>query len=59
MVDHGILCNNLRSIGVSSTLWFESYLSNCSQCVDVGGSRSEFLPVVASLRGAYLALCFS
>ena len=48
-VDHGILCDKLRSIGVSSTLWFESYLANRSQCVDVGGSRSEFLPVTCGV----------
>ena len=44
-VDHDILREKLKSIGVSSTMWFESYLSNRKQCVDVGGSRSDFLPV--------------
>ena len=44
-VDHNILCEKLRAIGVLSTSWFESYLMNRSQCVDVSGSRSEFLPV--------------
>ena len=48
-VDHGILCDKLKSIGVSSTVWFESYLSNRSQCVDVGGSRSEFLPITCGV----------
>ena len=44
-VDHGILNEKLRSIGVSSTSWFDSYLENRRQCVDVKGSRSEFLPI--------------
>ena len=44
-VDHNVLREKLRSIGVSSTAWFESYLSDRRQCVDVCGSRSEFLPI--------------
>ena len=44
-VDHSILREKLQAIGVSSTSWFESYLSNRRQCVEVGGTRSEFLPV--------------
>ena len=48
-VDHSILCEKLKSIGMSSTVWFESYLSNRSQCVDIGGTRSEFLPVTCGV----------
>ena len=44
-VDHGILIEKLKSIGVSSFPWFESYLTDRKQCVDIKGTRSEFLPV--------------
>ena len=30
-VDHNILCNKLKFMGVRSTKWFESYLGNRSQ----------------------------
>ena len=48
-VDHAILCEKLRSIGVSSIPWFESYLGNRKQCVEVNGTRSEFLPVTGGV----------
>ena len=48
-VDHSILSEKLKSIGVSSTSWFDSYLANRQQCVDVNGSRSEFLPVTCGV----------
>ena len=44
-VDHGILINKLHAIGVSSTAWFKSYLTERKQCVEVGSVFSEFLPV--------------
>ena len=44
-VDHAILLDKLSAIGVSSTAWFESYLCDRKQCVEVNGSRSEFLPI--------------
>ena len=44
-VDHGILIDKVRAIGVGLVAWFESYLSNRGQCVEVDGSRSEFLPI--------------
>ena len=44
-VDHAILLEKLRAVGVSSVAWFQSYLSGREQCVEIGGSRSEFLPV--------------
>ena len=34
---------------MSSTVWFESYLSDRSQCVDIGGTRSDFLPVTCGV----------
>ena len=48
-VDHAILSEKLKSIGISSTSWFDSYLQNRRQCVDVNGSRSEFLPVTCGV----------
>ena len=44
-VDHGIFLDKLRAIGVSSTAWFGSYLKDRRQCVEVNGSRSDFLPI--------------
>ena len=44
-VDHTILLDKLRAMGVSSTAWFESYLTCRQQCVVVNGVRSDFLPV--------------
>ena len=44
-VDHGILIEKLRAIGVGSVSWFSSYLSERRQCVDVAGTKSDFLPV--------------
>ena len=29
--------------------WFESYLTDRSQCVEVGGIKSEFLPVTCGV----------
>ena len=48
-VDHAILRDKLSAIGISSTRWFESYLSDWRQCVDVGGTCSEFLPVTCGV----------
>ena len=48
-VDHSVLLDKLRAIGVSSLSWFESYLSQRTQCVEVDGSRSEFLNVTCGV----------
>ena len=48
-VNHGILLNKLRAIGINSTDWFASYLSNRSQCVEVDGIRSDFLPITCGV----------
>ena len=48
-VDHTILLDKLRAIGVSSVSWFESYLSNRRQCVEVHGIRSDFLSVTCGV----------
>jgi hypothetical protein len=41
-VDHGILLTKLRAMGVqsNSVKWFQSYLSNRSQFVEIGGIQS-------------------
>ena len=50
-VNHGILLDKLRAIGISSSSvsWFESYLTNRMQCVEVDGTRSEFLPITCGV----------
>ena len=35
----------IKQNGVSTYSWFESYLSDRKQCVEVNGTHSEFLPV--------------
>lgn len=42
-VDHGILCDKLKAMGVSSIDWFRSYLSDRTQCVAVGGGSIRIL----------------
>ena len=41
-VDHVILLEKLKAIGVSSAAWFRSYLADRSQCVEVNNVRSSF-----------------
>ena len=48
-VDHSILLEKLSAIGVDSLAWFDSYLSNRRQCVDINGTRSEFLPMTCGV----------
>jgi len=40
-VDHSILCDKLSAIGVDSVPWFESYLTNRKQLVNVNGVCSD------------------
>ena len=44
-VDHAILVEKLKAIGVDSVSWFESYLSGRFQCVEVCGLKSTLLPI--------------
>ena len=44
-VDHGILIEKLRAMGVDNIDWFRSYLSDRRQCVDIAGYMSDFLPI--------------
>ena len=56
-VDHGILLMKLESLGLSKdvTRWFQSYLSDRQQLVDVSGTKSSYARFhVAFLRAQYL-----
>lgn len=62
-VDHNILCNKLKLMGIGSTKWFESYLSNRSQLVNVGEINSDTAAVTCgvpqgSILGPLLFLCY-
>ena len=62
-VDHGILLEKLRFMGVKSVDWFRSYLSDRRQCVMVDGVTSDFLDVncgvpQGSILGPILFLCY-
>ena len=47
VVCHVVLLDKLRGIGVSTSLlnWIWGFLSNCSMCVNVGGTSSSFRSV--------------
>ena len=62
-VDRSILCSKLKLVGVGSTKWFESYLSNRSQLVNVGKINSDVANVTCgvpqgSILGPLLSLCY-
>ena len=48
-VNHDILIEKLRAVGIDSCDWFSSYLGGRSQCVEVNGSRSDFLPITCGV----------
>ena len=62
-VHHSILCRKLKAMGVKSTGWFNSYLSNREQIVNVGGTDSEVCDLTCgvpqgSILGPLLFLCY-
>ena len=48
-VDHGILLDKMKAMGISDISWFNSYLSDRSQCVEVDGTRSSFEDVTCGV----------
>ena len=48
-VDHSILCSKLKLMGVDSTKWLKSYLSNRSQLVNVGKINSDIANVTCGV----------
>ena len=62
-VNHGILCEKLEAMGISSG-WFQSYLSNRTQLVCIDGIKSSLQTITCgvpqgSLLGPLLYLCYS
>jgi len=62
---HKILLKKLKSLGVQGTAlkWFESYLANRLQCVDINGTTSEekcfnISVIHGSILGTILFLCY-
>jgi len=62
---HEILLKKLKKMGIQGTAhkWFESYLSNRTQCVDIAGSLSEQIAldisvIQGSTLGPILFLCY-
>ena len=48
-VDHDVLIEKMRAMGITSLDWFRSYLSQRSQCVAVNGTNSDFMPIVCGV----------
>ncbi len=62
---HEILLKKLKKMGIQGTThkWFESYLSNRSQCVDIAGNFSDLIGldisvIQGSTLGPILFLCY-
>ena len=50
-VDHSILLEKLHYMGASESAvnWFRSYLSGRQQCVEVSGTRSDFMNITCGM----------
>lgn len=49
-VNHKILINELKLYGIQNIAWFESYLSNRTQCVRLGNVISRPRPIVCGVQ---------
>ena len=65
VVSHDILLKKLSNLGIKDVVlkWFESYLSNRVQCVDISGNLSSSRVInisvmQGSVHGPLLILCF-
>ena len=54
-VNHHILCNKLKAMGVDPT-WFRSYLSGRKQCVKTNGETSDFNEIECFTSTEFLSL---
>ena len=62
-VNHDILCEKLKAMGVMSTEWFSSYLSYRKQVVSINNECSDFMSISCgvpqgSILGPVLFLCY-
>ena len=58
LVDHKILLNKLEKYGIRGLplTWFRNYLTDRYQCVKIGSSKSEFLPITLGVpQGSVIA----
>ena len=58
-VDHSIVCNKLKAMGVGSVEWFQSYLSDGTQTVQVNDAYSNIENITCGVpQGTLLFLCY-
>jgi len=48
-VEHQIICQTLRYMGMKDVKWFESYLTRLRQLLNVNGTESELLNVTCGV----------
>ena len=45
-VDHSIPCDNLKAVNIGSVKWFQSYLSDTTQIVQVNDAPSNIESII-------------